>query len=96
MYFDIQVSSTDFLTHAFYIAITNNHTHMIFDKDIAKALCLTKDEYQRILIKYGGIKENEIDESHNKSDIFFQYKQDVLKALKYLNNKYGLMLQLLS
>jgi hypothetical protein len=68
---------------------TENFSGMVFDCDIAKLIGITKKEYQKILINFGGC-------SGSRIDIYFNNKTDAKKALEFLNKKYGLILQLLS
>lgn len=62
------------------------------DEEIANVLGLKMEEYQKILNQFNGFEKHNFDQQLNT---YFHTENDMIKAFKYLQEKYDILLKLL-
>lgn len=62
------------------------------DEEIANVLGLKMEEYQKILNQFNGFEKHNFDQQPNT---YFHTENDMIKAFKYLQEKYDILLKLL-
>lgn len=61
------------------------------DEEIANVLGLKMEEYQKILNQFNGFKNHNL----GQPNTYFHTENDMIKAFKYLQEKYDILLKLL-
>lgn len=72
----------------YFIILCGNNIRLVYDFEIAHKIGISFDQYQKELLNFGGnLKYDEVN---------FAYYEEINNALKYLKNKYDVILALMN